>query len=177
MVVGDDHVDALFGSVGRLLDVGYAAVHGDDQRHALFGQHVDGRSVHAVALGEPVGDVYLTVKAPAPQIIRQQAGGRDAVHVVVAVDRHLFSRRDGAAEPLHRCEHVRQQQRVGELLRSAPQERPGGLRVTQPAQRQDGRQQRRTPRVGERTRNLGSRLRHPPICIFHCAYRSINFSS
>ena len=57
VVVGDDHVHAQAGGVSRLGQGGDAAVHGD----ALQRQLLHGLVVHAVALGEPVGDVIAHV--------------------------------------------------------------------------------------------------------------------
>jgi hypothetical protein len=92
-------------------------------------QRLDGRRVQTVALLQPVGDIELTGGAAGPEILRQQAGGGDAVHVVVAVDGHSLAVRQGTADTTHRRLHVRQQQRVLQKLLAGPEKARGGLWV------------------------------------------------
>ena len=92
---------------------GDAAVHGDDQLHALGMELVDGDGVQAVALLQPPGDVAEAVCAPAAQKVGEQAGGGDAVHIVVAEDGDGFSPGDGKAHPLGGGSHVCHQIGVG----------------------------------------------------------------
>ena len=60
MVVGDDYVHAQGPGEGDLLQVGDAAVHGDDQGDALFRQGGEGAAVEGVPLPNPVGHVGVT---------------------------------------------------------------------------------------------------------------------
>ena len=114
VVVRDDHVDAELPRPRRLVHGRDAAVHRDDERHARGGKLFNRGGVHAVALRQPVGDIERAVRPAGAEIVRQHAGARDAVDVIVAVDRDLFALRDGAREPPHRLRHVRQQQRVAQ---------------------------------------------------------------
>ena len=88
VVVGDDHVHADLAGVGGLLHGGDAAVHRDDERHTPCLERVERGTVETVALLVPVGDVVIAAQPLAAQPVRQHTGGGDAVHVVVAVDRH-----------------------------------------------------------------------------------------
>ena len=125
VVVGDDHVHTQAGGVSRLGQGGDAAVHGDDEGHALQRQLLHGLVVHAVALGETVGDVIAHVAPLRPEIMGEQTGGGDAVHVVVAVDgdRLLVAQRPPDAGG--RQIHVFHQVGVAELILCAGQQSLG----------------------------------------------------
>ena len=63
---------------------------GDDQVDTVGMELVDGNGVQAIALFQTSGDIGDTVGTVAAQEICQQAGGGDAVHIVVAEDGDLF---------------------------------------------------------------------------------------
>ena len=86
VVIGNDHIHAQGAGVVGLLHVGDAAVHCDNQGHPPTGQQVNGRPVQGIALGQPVGHIGQHPGPPIHQVGGEQAGGGDAVHIVVAVD-------------------------------------------------------------------------------------------
>ena len=98
----------------RFVDGGDAAVHADDEVHALGVKLVDGDGVQTVALLQPGGDVADAVCAHAAQKVREHAGGGDAVHIIVAEDGDFFAPVDGEAHPVDGLVHVRHQVGVGE---------------------------------------------------------------
>ncbi len=107
VMVGDDQVDSQLPAQCRLLHGGDAAVHGDDELHALAGELPDGDGVQAVALLQTAGDVAAAVGALLSQVVRQQAGGGDAVHVVVAENGDFLPTAQGQSHPAGGQVHVR----------------------------------------------------------------------
>jgi hypothetical protein len=57
-----------------------------------------GLPAQAVAVLHPAGDVFQAVRSPGAEVVHQQHGGGDAVHVVVAEDGHPLAVRQGAAD-------------------------------------------------------------------------------
>ena len=122
MVVGDDERHAELLAVFGLVQRGDAAVDGDDQPHALGGKLPDGGIVQAVALLQTAGDMGRAVRAQRAQALDQQAGGGDAVDVVVAeygdlraVRDSLLQQRGSRAEFLH-GQRIAQRRRRVKLL-------------------------------------------------------------
>ena len=114
VVVSDDKIDAELFAQLRLLIGRDAAVDRHDQLHALFFERVDGERVEPVALLEPRGDIAGHVAAPAAQIFRQQAGGRDAVNVIIAEDGDMLAALQGKPYARGGLVHVEQVERGGE---------------------------------------------------------------
>ena len=112
MMVGDDEINAQLFTQLRLIDGGDAAVHGDDQLDALSVELVDGDGIQAVALLQTAGNVAHRVGAVAAEKIRQQAGGGDAVHIVVAEHGDLLPPGHGKSHPAGGLVHIRHQKRV-----------------------------------------------------------------
>ena len=146
MVVGDDHVDADLRGVRSLLDGGDAAVDRYDKAYALRLERVERGAVEPVALLVPVGDIGHTLDPLAAQIVRDKAGGGDAVHIIVAVDCDGLPVPYRAQDALVRLVHVQHQHGVAQQLLPAGDKRlcfGGGF---DPPQRQHHRQQRREAR-------------------------------
>ena len=112
MMVGDDEINAQLLTQLRLAHGGDAAVHGDDQLDALGVELVDSDGIQAVALLQTAGNVAHRVGAVAAEKIRQQAGGGDAVHVVVAEHGDLLTPGHGKSHPSGSLVHIRHQKRV-----------------------------------------------------------------
>ena len=110
VVVGDHKVHADLPGVAGLLHAGDAAVHGDDQRHALVPQAPQGVPAQAVAVLDPPGDVLQAVRPPGAEVVHHKHGGGDAVHVVIAEYRHPLPGGQGPADALHRPVHVPHEQ-------------------------------------------------------------------
>lgn len=68
-----------------------AAVDRHDQLHALLFERVDGDGVQPVALFKAGRDIAGHMAALAAQILRQQAGRRNAVDVVIAEDGDMLA--------------------------------------------------------------------------------------
>ena len=141
VVVGDDHVHPQGGCVGRLLHGGDAAVHGDDQGDSPLRQGPDRGRIHPVALVQPVGDVILHPGPPGAEVVGQQAGGGDPVHVIVPVDGDLLPGLQGPLHPGHRSVHVLHEEGVPELIRAAGQKGPGLGQILHPPGAQSRRHQ------------------------------------
>ena len=103
VVVGDDQIHAQL-SLGH---GGNAAVHGDDELNPLVVKLVQGNGVQTVALLQPTGDVADTAAAVAAEKVCQQAGGGNAVHVIVAEDRDFFLVFDGQRHSSGSQSHIR----------------------------------------------------------------------
>ena len=112
MMVGDDEINAQLLTQLRLAHGGDTAVHGDDQLDALGVELVNGDGIQAVALLQTAGNVAHHIRAVAAEKIRQQAGGGDAVHVVVAEHGDLLTPGHGKSHPSGSLVHIRHQKRV-----------------------------------------------------------------
>ena len=112
VVIGDHQIDPQLPAQISLRHGSNAAVHSDDQLDSLGVELVDGDGVQAVAFLQTAGDIADAVSAVAAQKVRQQAGGGDSVHIIVAEYRHLFSPGQGKAHPAGGKVHVRHQKRV-----------------------------------------------------------------
>ena len=138
-----------------------------DQAHALLVQCGQRGGVDAVALVVAAGDVGDAAQALAVQIIGQQAGGGDAVHVIVAVDRDRFARVDRPAQPRDRAVHVAQQHRVVQGFDAAVKQARRILRLCHAAQAQNGGQQRRQAHAQQLFRRLRPVIRYFPQLFSH----------
>ena len=126
VVVRDDQVQADFFGVAGLLHAGDTAVHGDDQGHALLPQGAQGILPQAVAVLDAAGDVFQAVPSAQPQVVHQQHGGGDAVHVVVSEHGHPLAGLQAPPDTGHGLVHVLHQEgRVGQL--PLPLQEQGGL--------------------------------------------------
>ena len=147
MVIGYDHVDPDRTGIFGLFHAGDSAVHRDDERNALLTKPVYGVGVYPVALRAPVRDIDLAFQTQALQIIRQQAGRCDAVHIVVPVYGHVLLFGRGSLQSADRRVHVDQRKGIGQQLSAAAQKGPGFVRVVQTAQMQHGCQKRGAPGI------------------------------
>ena len=91
VVVGDDQIDAKLPAQRGLVIGRDAAVDRHDQLYALLFERVDGDGVQPVALFKAGRDIAGHMAALAAQILRQQAGRRDAVDVVIAEDGDMLA--------------------------------------------------------------------------------------
>ena len=167
VVVGDDHVHAQRVGEVHLLHAGDAAVHGDQQPHALVVQTPDGVAAEAVAVLDAAGDVVQHVGAPALEIVHQNAGGGDAVHVIVPEHRHAFAAVQRPADALHRLVHVRHQEGA-EGQPVLPFQKCGGLlRRLHPAGGQHSGHQIGVARRLQALLRLRMLRRNVPFAVFH----------
>jgi len=117
MVVQHDDVEAEVAGDGEGLVADGPAIHGDQQRGALAGEHADGVGVGAVALEDAVGDVQQRFGRPggAP-IVDQQRRRAGAVDVIIPEDRDLLASLDGVRHAGERLVHGGQRRGVGHQL-------------------------------------------------------------
>ena len=167
VVVGDDKVDTLLPGIFHLMDGGDAAVHGDDQIHTLLGQMVHGPTVDAVALVQAVGDVIDHMPPLAAQIVGQQTGGGDTVHVVVAVDSDLLPMGQGLPDAGDRHVHVLHEERFLELLFTAGEQFVGLLHGSYAPGAEGGGHQDGNPTLSHGFIWLFRPCRNVPLLILH----------
>src|SRR5262249_27423371 len=104
---------------------------------ALTGDPVHRADVEAVALVDPMRDVRRGRGADRIEEEREQCGGADAVHVVVAVERDLLPADDGAGEPLDGCGHSLHPEGVREIAQLVREEAARLLWVSEAPGHQD----------------------------------------
>ena len=114
VVVGDHQVDPQFLAKLGLRHGGDAAVHGDDQLDAFAVELVNGDGVQAVAFFQTAGDIADRIRTAGAEEMGQQAGGGDAVHIVVAEHGDLFATGHSQRHAAHRQVHIRHQIGVGQ---------------------------------------------------------------
>ena len=116
VMVGDDEPQAQLLGKNSLFLGGDAAVHRDEQTAAVIVQALDGRYVQAIALFQAVGDVIGAIGTHLLQILDHDAGGSDAVHIIIAVNGDFFFVFDGPANFSHCLVHVLQQEGIVDPL-------------------------------------------------------------
>ena len=98
MVIRDDQCNAHCAAKLCLGDRRNAAVHGDDQPHAVVIKLADRGCVQSIALLHASGNMRNAVRADGAQIIRQKAGCRNAVHIIVPKNGNALFFRQRAAK-------------------------------------------------------------------------------
>ena len=167
VVVGDDHVHAQGVGEVHLLHAGDAAVHGDQQPGALLVQALDGVAAQAVAVLDAAGDIVQHVGAPALQVVHQDAGGGDAVHVVVTEHGDLLVSGQRLLHPRHGLVHVGHEEgAVGQAL-LVLQEGGGLLHGPDAPGGQHRRHETGVARRRQTGRRLGMRVGNVPFLKFH----------
>ena len=171
MMVRDDERHAQLPAELGLLQRRDAAVHRDDEPHALRMELADGPGVQAVALLEPPGDVDDAVRTYAAQKIRQQAGGRDAVHVIIAEHGDALPELQRLPHRLHGAVHLPQEKGVKQR-RVRAQQLLRLLRSPAAAPGQHARRQRRIARLLQRIDRGAVRQGGVPDSVLHTRYTS-----
>ena len=171
MMVRDDERHAQLPAEPGLLQRRDAAVHRDDEPHALRMELADGPGVQAVALLEPPGDVDDAVRTYAAQKIRQQAGGRDAVHVIIAEHGDALPELQRLPHRLHGAVHLPQEKGVKQR-RVRAQQLLRLLRSPAAAPGQHARRQRRIARLLQRIDRGAVRQGGVPDSVLHTRYTS-----
>ena len=116
VVVGDDDVDAARLRGGDLRNRSDAAVGGDQQAGATSRELVDRRQGEPVAILHPAGDEPIAVGAELSERPDQDRRGRDAVDVIVAVDRDALAGGDRGADRADRLANPLELGRVMPLV-------------------------------------------------------------
>ena len=112
VMVGDDHVEAELACAPHLVDGCDAAVDGEDEPAAFFGETLERAAADAVPLVEAAREMPLDLGAELAQDPQGQDGGADSVDVVVAVHADAFPAGDGGQDPCHGLCHVPQQEGI-----------------------------------------------------------------
>ena len=175
VVVGYYHVHAEGGGIPRLLGGRYAAVHGDDEARAAGVERVHRGKVQAVALFHPVRDIGAALQALGAEPARDEAGGGDAVHVVISKNGDRFPPLYRKAQPGRGPVHILEEEGVHQKLRPALQEGLRRLRRIQAAAAEYRRQKRRISRADQRLRRLRPARGYVPGTVTHILRRSGRF--
>ena len=144
VMVQHDDVHAALCERGDGCDGGRAAVHGEQQGGGELRQAIlHAVLAEAVAFVHAMRQVVVDLPAERAEHFEQQGGGGDAVHVVIAEDDERFVALAGLEQALDGGGHVRQQERVGQLLEPGLEEGGDGGRFAQAAVQQALGEQRR----------------------------------
>ena len=133
VMVGDDQIDAELARPARRIGAADPAVHRHDERDAVRVQPFDRRRLQPVAVADALRNEVHDVGAEQLERPAQNHRGRDAVDVVVAVDRDPLLARDGGHDAIDRDAHVGEPHRIVELVERRVQKARGELRVAEPA--------------------------------------------
>ena len=110
-MVRNDHIHAKLFGKGGFLHGGNTAVYRNYQPDALRGKLPQRNFIQAVALLQPPGYVGYAVRPVAAEKMGQQAGGGNAVHVIVAEYGDFFAPGHGKSHPPGGKAHIRQRKR------------------------------------------------------------------
>ena len=110
-MIDNDDIEAKPSRFRDRLEAGGAAIDGDEQTGAAFGQRADRLDVRAVALEQPIGNMDVGLDPARAQEAREQRRSRRPVDVIVAEDGDALRTHDGVRDAdrrvRHRLDHVR----------------------------------------------------------------------
>ena len=109
-------------SRARRLGAADAAVHRDHEGDAVGVQPLDRRRLQPVAVFQPLGDEVDHVAAEEPERASKNHGRRDAVDVVVPVDRDPFLAGERRHDALDGDAHVGEQHRIVQVFEGRVEE-------------------------------------------------------
>ncbi len=158
MVVGDDDLQPVFPGPGHFGGVADAAVH-RHQQAGPGGQLLQRPDAEAVAFLQAVRNMGGAGKAQFAQELVQQAGGGEAVGVVVPVNGHGFLVAHRQAQAGGGRLHVRESERWVEALQGGVQKGQNLLGSVQTPVQQDAGHQRRQPVAGAHLAHQPFRVR------------------
>ena len=169
VVVGDDQVQSDLPREAGLLHAGDAAVDGDHQGHALVPEGPQCVPPQAVAVLDAAGDVLDAVRPLGAQVVDQEDGGGDAVHVVVAEDGHALPPLQGQTDAPDRLVHILHEE-GGVLQMPLPdQEGPGFAGCLHAPGGHHGGEQAGVARRVEPLRRRLVKRRRVPLGVFHAS--------
>ena len=142
VVIRDDQIDAQLARALRRLDAANAAVHRDDERHAIGLQAIERLGLKAVAVLDAIGKEVDDVGAEQLQRAAKNDRGRDAVAVVIAVDGDALFPLDRRENPLDRRRHVREHEGIVQMIERRPEKSLRALEIVDPANHQQPRDRR-----------------------------------
>ena len=126
-------------------------------------QSLDGRGLQPVAVAQPLGDEVHDVGAEQLQRAAEDHGGRDAIHIVIAVNGDPLAARDRGEHAIDRDRHIGEHHRIVQVIERGIQEAARELRVAEAPLAEEPRDDRRNSQRGSEPtrRRLIARLRIP----------------
>ena len=143
VMVGHDAVHAQFARPRQHGVLANAGVHADDHAEALGRGLLNHRHAHAVAIGKPVRDVSLHLRAQHAQRREQHHHRHGAVHIVVTVNQNFFVLLQSAAQTRDGLAHAGHELRRVEVPEAGVKKRLRRRRFRKPPLHQQARHQRR----------------------------------
>ena len=147
VVIGDDQIDAEFAGAKRRIGAADAAVHRHDQRDAIGVQPFDRGRLQPIAVLQSLRDEVRDVGAEQLERAAQDDGGRNAIDIVVAVDRDPFLACDRGHDPIDRDAHIGKAHRIVQMIERRIQEPARLFRIGEAALAQQSRDDRRYDRA------------------------------
>ena len=119
-----------------------AAVDRDDERHTIRLQSIERLGLKTVSVLDAIREEVNDVGAEQLQRAAKNDRRRDAVAIVIAVNRDAFLPLDRGENPLDRRRHVRELERIVQMIERRPQEPLRALQIVDPANREQPRDRR-----------------------------------
>jgi hypothetical protein len=127
VMVADDEFHAEFASEGGFIDAGDAAIDGEEEpRRVFLGERADGVRIESVAFVHPIRDVVVDLRTGEFQAVPEEAGGGNAVDIVVAVDGNAAFLFDGGEKPVDSLGNAGKEFRFVEIGQFGGEECLGG---------------------------------------------------
>src|SRR5215212_10930434 len=101
MMVADNEVQADGLRVECFLGGTDPAIYSDDQFHAIRFEGIQSIFVEAIAFIKSVRNIAAHISAKRFQRLHEERGGRDAVHIIIAVDRDRLVVLQGITDAIH----------------------------------------------------------------------------
>ncbi len=166
-MVRHHHVHTQAGGILDFFHSSDAGIHRNHQLAASLRQPPDGGLVESIAFAEPIWNIINAVRPLRTEILHQQGGAGDAVHIVIAIDGDFVA---GGQRPPHfryGLVHIRQQERVSQAVQRGVQ-KILGLPAPEPSGGQSrSRQRGKTQLPLEQRRLFGLGLGDFPQFLFH----------
>ena len=126
----------------RRLDAANAAVDRDDELHAIGLQTIERLGLKAVAVLDAIGKEVHDVRAEQLQRAAKNDRGGNAVAIVIAVDGDALFPLDRRENPVDRRRHIREHERIVQMIERRPEKSLRALELVDPANRQQPRDRR-----------------------------------
>ncbi len=108
VMVGDDNVHAQATRQSHFLPRRTPTIDRNQQAYPRTGELSHGISIETIPFAGALWNVVRHLEAQLMKKRHQQRGGRDSVHIIIAVDGDAFALADGCYQALHRLLHPMQ---------------------------------------------------------------------
>ena len=115
-MVGDDDLHTKLVRARDGLHIRDAGIHGDDKFHSARRELLHAGDIHTVPLKVAVRNIVFKIRSRLLQEVVEQDGTRNAVAVVVAPYRDVFSRLNRFCKPFRGLAHINHQERVMQMF-------------------------------------------------------------